>query len=397
MTASQARTPVTRSVLVRLPLLLLTLAGWFSSPAAVHAQASARAAATLEERLQRSLDSLRAANVFPGVTLGVALADGRSFALASGMSDTTRKVPMAPGDRLLQGSVGKTYVAAVALQLAQEGRLSLDDPISRFFSREPWFPRLRGAARITVRQLLNHTSGLVRYEFDPRATALLRREPYKVWSPEDRLAMLFDATPPFAAGAGWEYSDTNFIVLGMIIERITGRSYHDELRDRILRPLALRNTIPSDRPRLEGVVNGYAGPENELGGYDASLAAGQLAVNPQFEWTGGGIASTADDLARWMRELFAEKVLQPRWLEQMVDGVPSRLGPGVRYGLGMMIRETPAGRAYGHSGFFPGYATEVLYFPERGVAVAVQVNVTDPYPRGLVRFLASVAAALPRR
>ena len=385
-----------RSALVRL-LLLLLLGGWPAAASSARAQATARVTPTLEERLQRSLDSLRAANAFPGATFGVALADGRTFALATGMSDTTRKRPMTPDDRLLQGSVGKTYVAAVALQLAQEKRLGLDDAISKYLGHEPWFPRIRGAERITVRQLMNHTSGLVRYEFDPRATAILRREPHKVWTPEERLAMLFDAAPPFEAGAGWEYSDTNYIVLGMIIERITGRDYHDELRDRILHPLALRNTIPSDRRRLEGVVNGYAGPNNELGGYDASMDAGEMAVNPQFEWTGGGIASTADDLARWMRDLFSGQVLQAPWLAQMVDGVPARLGPGVRDGLGMMIRDTPAGRAYGHSGFFPGYATEVLYFPERGVAVAVQVNVTDPYPRTLVPFLSSVAAALPER
>src|SRR5262249_28052961 len=150
----------------------------------------------------------------------------------------------------------------------------------------------------------------------------------KVWTPEERLAFVLDLAPPFAAGQGWEYSDTNYIVLGMIIERITGHAYYDELRARLLGPLALRNTIPSDRPELAGVANGYAGRKNELGGYDASLVQGagraRLAVNPQFEWTGGGIASTADDLARWGKLLYEGKAFDPSLLPELLRGVPAR-------------------------------------------------------------------------
>ena len=348
-------------------------------------------AATLRPELQRKLDSLRAAGRFPGVTLGVVLPSGASLALATGFSDTTRRVPMTSADRLLQGSVGKTYVSAVALQLVKEGTLDLDAKIERYLGREAWFARLPNARDITVRQLMTHTSGLVRYEFQPAFTAALRASPMKSWTPEERLAYVLDSKPPFAAGQGWEYSDTNYIVLGMIIERLTGRTYYDELRRRILAPLALRNTIPSDRPELPGVVNGYAGPQNDLGGFDASLVGGRLAVNPQLEWTGGGIASTAEDLARWAKLLYEGKAFDPALLPTLLDGVPSRLGQNVRYGLGVMIHPTALGTAYGHSGFFPGYATEMRYFPTSRVAVAVQVNVTSPYPRGLVPFLVEVA------
>jgi D-alanyl-D-alanine carboxypeptidase len=351
----------------------------------------------LTTRLQAALDSLRTAGKLPGVTLGVALPDGRTLALASGYSDTARRTRMRPTDRLLQGSVGKTYVAAVALQLVGEKRLGLDDPISKYLGGEPWFARLPNASRITVRQLMNHTSGLVRWEFDSAATAVMRAQPFKVWTPEERLAYLFDKPAPFEPGAGWDYSDTNYIVLGMIIERLSGRSYYEELRRRILEPLELRNTIPSDRRQLPGVANGYAGPRNDLGGFDASLPDSLLAVNPQLEWTGGGIASTSEDLARWARLLYTGRVIDTALVRQMVEGVPARMGPNVRYGLGAIVRETRLGPAWGHSGFFPGYATEMLYFPQSGVAVAIQVNVTDPYPRGLVPFLVQVAslAAVP--
>ena len=239
---------------------------------------------------------------------------------------------------------------------------------------------------------MNHTSGLVRYEFDPRATAVLREQPMKAWTPEERLSYLFDTAAPFAAGAGWDYSDTNYIVLGMILERITGRPYHDELRRRLLGPLGLANTIPSDRPDLPGLANGYAGPKNDLGGYDASLDdRGRLRVNPQFEWTGGGIASTTADLARWGKLLYEGRAFDASLLPRMLDGVPSKLGRDVKYGLGVMTRPTALGPAWGHSGFFPGYATELLYFPDLKIAAAIQVNATAPYPRGLVPFLIEAA------
>jgi D-alanyl-D-alanine carboxypeptidase len=349
---------------------------------------------------QRLLDSLRVASGIPGLTLGIALPDGRTLSLASGMSDTVQRRPMTPDDRLLQGSVGKTYVAAIAMQLVGEGKLDLDAKVSRYLGDLPWWSRVPNAADVTVRQLLTHTSGIVRYEFDPVATERLRREPMRVWSFEDRLSVLFDKPAPFAAGQGWEYSDTNFILVGMIIERLTGMEYYEALRRRVLVPLALANTIPSDRAELAGVANGYAGTKNDLGGYDASVvsrgagagAVSRLAVNPQFEWTGGGIASTSEDLARWGKLLYEGRVVDTSLVRRMVaEAVPAKLGPNVKYGFGVIVRQTPLGESWGHSGFFPGYATELMYFPSSRVAVAVQANRTDPYPRGLARFLVDVA------
>jgi D-alanyl-D-alanine carboxypeptidase len=369
----------------------------FALTALTLAAPETRAQDALRQQVQVALDSLRTTARLPGVTLGLVLSNGTVIGAASGFSDTARKVPMRPDDRMLQGSVGKTYVAAIALQLVQEGKLALDDPVSKYLGAEPWFTRLPNHAAITVRQLMSHTSGLVRWEFDSAATAVMRAQPFKVWTPVERLTYLFDKPAPFAAGAGWEYSDTNFIVLGMIIEKLTGHAYDDELRSRLLQPLGLTNTIPSNQRRLEKVVNGYAGPRNDLGGFDASLVDGQLAVNPQLEWTGGGVASTATDLANWLRILFSGRVVPKPLLDQMVAGVPSRLGPNARYGLGMIVRDTPLGPAWGHSGFFPGYATEGLFFPEAGVSVAIQVNGTDPYPRGLVPFLLRVAGMVPAR
>ncbi len=362
--------------------------------ATLSAQAAPTAATehALTVRLTALADSVRTAQRWPGLSIAVTTADGRTFAVASGYADTTRKIRLTTNDKLLQGSVGKTYAAAVAMQLVAEGKLALDAPIARYLDGEPLLDSIVNARRITVRQLMTHTSGIVRYEFQPSVTARLRAEPFRVWSPADRLQVLFGKAPPFAPGDGWEYSDTNFIVLGMIIERLTGAPYYAELQRRVLGPLRLTATIPSDRRELAGVANGYAGARNELGGYDVSVGDdGLFAINPQFEWTGGGIASTTGDLARWAKLLYEGKAFPDSLLPRMLDAVPAKLGGGARYGLGVIVRDTPLGVSWGHSGFFPGYATEMVYFPVHRIAVAAQVNVTDPYPRGLVPLLQRIA------
>jgi D-alanyl-D-alanine carboxypeptidase len=146
------------------------------------------------------------------------------FGLASGLADRTAGRALSPDDLLMAGSTGKTFFAAVALQLIEAGRLDLDAPISKYLGAKPWFSRLPNAKDITVRMLMTHTSGLVRYEMNPKFTADLRANPDKAWTPEEELSYLFDATPPFAAGQGWDYSDTNYIVLGMIMEASRARS-----------------------------------------------------------------------------------------------------------------------------------------------------------------------------
>ncbi|HEX7121753.1 MAG TPA: serine hydrolase domain-containing protein, partial [Gemmatimonadaceae bacterium] len=261
-------------------------------PAPTHAQQS------LEERVvarvQGYLDSLHAANRFPGAQVGVALPDGKVLALSVGWADTARHERMTTSHKLLQGSVGKTYVAAIALQLVHDGKLRLDEPIATYLGDEPWFSRLPNGRDVTVRMLMRHTSGLVRYEFMEEFTRDLTANPTRVWKPEEQIAYILDRPPPFAAGEGWEYSDTNYIVLGMIIEKITGRRYYDLAREQLLEPLRLTNTVPSDRQVIPGLSQGYAGPNNPFGGTDAMVVDGRFAINPQFEWTGGGMASTAE-------------------------------------------------------------------------------------------------------
>ncbi len=348
----------------------------------------------LKKELQLKLDEWHKAGKFPGATAGVALANGESFGLAVGYSDRDAKTAMVPTDRMLAGSTGKTFAAAMAMQLIKDGKISLDDKIEKYLGKEPWFSRLPNGRDVTIRMLMNHTSGIVRYEFKKEFTDFLTAHPDKVWTPEERLAYLFDEKAPFEAGKGWDYSDTNYIVLGMIMERVTGKRFFDEARKRFISKFKLNDTVAQEGMVIKGVVQGYAGDSNPFGGKDKMIENGKFIVNPQLEWTGGGWASTGQDLARWAKVMYEGKAFDSSMLPVMLDAVPAKLGPNVKYGLGVIVRPTPLGTSYGHSGFFPGYFTEMYYFPDHKFAIAIQTNTSvgrDFNGKGPVRILMELA------
>lgn len=350
-----------------------------------------------KKQIQQKLDEWHKAGKFPGATVGVVMPNGEYCALAVGYSDRDKKTPMKPDDRMLAGSTGKTFAAATALQLVAEGKIRLDEKIETFLGKEAWFTRLPNAKDITVRQLMNHTSGLVRYEFKDTFTKDLTANPLKAWEPEELLSYLFDEKAPFEAGKGWDYSDTNYIVLGMIIEKVTGKTFYEVAQKRLVKKFDLHNTIPQDSRRIKGLIQGYAGPNNPFGGKDAMIADGKFIINPQFEWTGGGWATNSEDLARWAKMMYEGKAFDSRLLPEMLEGVPApMLGRDAKYGLGVIIRQTPAGTSYGHSGFFPGYLTDMMYFPDKKIAVAVQVNtsVGRDLNKPLGRLLVEIAETI---
>ena len=350
----------------------------------------------LRTRVQAYLDEWRAAASFPGAAIGVVLKDGTAFAVVTGVSDRATRRAVTIDDLFMAGSTGKTFFAALAVEQIEAGTLDLDAPISKYLSTRPWFARLPNAKDITVRHLMTHTSGLVRYEMNPKFTADLRAQPDKAWTPDEEIAYLLDAVPPFAAGQGWDYSDTNYIVLGVILEQILNRPLYEQVRIRFLQPLQLERIVPSTSRRIPGLVNGYAGPRDPLGLPDEVAPNGQFVINPQFEWTGGGFATSPLDLARWGHELFAGKALSTAGRRRMIEAaVPARLGPETKYGLGVIIRTSPLGQTWGHSGFFPGYQTELLHLPDLGLTLAIQINTSAPRatgPRSLLRGLYEIAA-----
>jgi D-alanyl-D-alanine carboxypeptidase len=331
----------------------------------------------LEKELQLKLDELQQEEGFPGVTLGIVLPDGKEVSLASGFADMEMKKKMKPNDRMFMGSIGKTYVACVALQSMKEKKFSLEDKISRFLGGETWFKRLPNAEDITVKMLLNHSGGLPRYVYKKEFWKKLEESPDKVWKPQELLAFILGDKPLYPAGQGWGYSDTDYIVLGMIIEKVTGNTYYEELKKRVLIPHGLRDTSPSDKRRLRGLVPGYTGRQTSLFELPEKLVKdGVYAINPQFEWTGGGLISHSLDLARFIKLLLEGKIVSKEYLEMMKQPVSEESGkPGsVGYGLGLEVWETGYGITYGHRGTMPGYSSITEYVPRYGFSIAMQIN-----------------------
>lgn len=329
----------------------------------------------LQEKMRAILEAYRAKSGFPGAVAAARLPDGSLIRVAVGVADRELKTPMKPNSRMLGGSTGKTFFAALALQLMAEKRLGLDDPIKKYLGRKPWFARLPNGNDLTVRMLMNHTSGLGGY--DEKFMTSLVKEPERARTPTELIESLLDKKPLFAAGERFEYSDLNFVLVAMICEEVTGRAAVAEIERRLLKPLGLRDTIPSDRQRLPGLVPGYAGATNPFGG-DAMMKNGALTLNPQFEWAGGGYATTAADLARWIAAFCEGRAFDRSLFAEVFRGVDApSIGKGSKYGLGVHIDKTRAGTAYGHGGYFPGYVSLVRWYADHKLSVALQINTSE--------------------
>lgn len=329
-----------------------------------------------QARLEFKLDSLRIAGNYPGLNMSIISAGNTQLNVASGYSDVEKNMPLTTKHMLMQGSVGKTYVAAIAIMLIRDGKLKLDEKVSAYLAKYEWYSRIPNASSMTVRQIMNHTSGVMRYEFKPDFINDLNANPEKAWKPEELIKYVLDEKASFAAGGGWEYSDTNYILLGMIIELLTGNKYYELVNEKILKPFRLNDTRPTDKILLPGIAQGYAGKDNEFKLKEKVINDdGTFVINPQFEWTGGGIYSTTADLAKWGKLLYEGRVVDTALM--LRAAAPAKLGRDSKYGLGVIIRQTQQGVAYGHSGFFPGYMTELFYFPGKKLCVALQTNSSD--------------------
>ena len=242
-------------------------------------------------------------------------------------------------DRFRVGSVTKTFVSTVALQLVAEGRLTLDQPV----------PEAGGAP---LRTLLDHTSGVFNHSEDPRtfAEGLLKQ-----WRPDELIAISRSHPPYFPPGGGSHYSNTNYVIVGELIERTTGRSLERELRRRILRPLGLRHTSYAEGPWVRGVGLGFA--------------AGENVTVQDTSWAGaaGSLVSTARDLGRFYRALADGRLLAPAQLQAMKTIAPAADG----YGLGLYPIQTPCGTPWGHNGKVPGYSAQAFSDGRRVAVVLV--------------------------
>jgi D-alanyl-D-alanine carboxypeptidase len=341
---------------------------------------SALSTAQRRARLQRVLDAYHAQAPFPGGVLAAYLSDGTTIVVATGLADRDRQTAMTTDARMLAGSVGKMFFAALALQLVAEGRLKLDEPVATYLRGASWLPRLRNADRVTLRMLLNHTSGYSEQMSDcwDSLRVARRREPFRRFDHLEAIQCLFDTPPLFEPGARFQYSDVEYDLLATIEETVTHATAYGEIQRRLLDPLGLRHTGPSDRPRLPGLVPGYAGPHSPFGVPDAMMRDGALVETPAFDWGGGGIVSTASDLARWIAAWRNGQAFpSPLWPEVSRGVDASALAPGHTWGLGMGMEATSLGDVYEHGGIFPGYLTRVRWYEKLGIALAIQVNTSE--------------------
>jgi D-alanyl-D-alanine carboxypeptidase len=363
--------------------------------------------AAQEARLASVLEDFHARYGFPGATAAIALPDGRVVTAATGLADVEAGRAMTPVTPMLAASIGKSFVGTTVLALESEGRLSRNDLLSDHLGDRPWYEALPNSEAITIDHLLHHTSGLPDHvhlpEFQQAWEGLVSGSTFDV---EDLIGFVTEREPLFEAGQAWAYSDTGYVLLGLVIEEVTGQGWHDAVRTRLLGPLDLSATVPSDRPDLPGLAVGYVDPHNPFGLPERTAdGEGRLLWNPAVESAGGGFASTSTDLARWGHLLFGGEAMEPPYLDRLLDGVPvDAEAPGIRYGAGVAIyADTPRGPVYGHGGWIPAYVSSLRHYAAHGVTVAFQINTdvgiaddtTDLVP-ALEAALADLAITLTR-
>jgi D-alanyl-D-alanine carboxypeptidase len=336
----------------------------------------------INQSLQHELDKLRQKLEFPGATCTCILSDGTMREAATGVADKETNDPMTIGSRMLAASIGKTFVGATIISMAKDGLINLDGPLSEYIGDRHWFTRLANHKTITLRNLLTHSSGLPDHVHSQK---FLQNSYFKKlhagdsFSPEALIDCILDQPALFETGQSWNYTDTGYILLGLVIETMTGDDYFAVVDQKFLKPLKLDMTTPADRPNLPGLIVGYTTPDNAFGLPIKMInQSGFMAWNPILEWTGGGFMSTSSNLAVWIKLLCEGKVMQSAYLENLFHSVPiNDAGVDMRYGAGIVIQKSAFGDKYGHNGVVPGYVSSAHYYSQYGLAIAFQVNTDE--------------------
>ncbi len=342
-------------------------------------------------RFQTRLDQLQREHGFAGATAAFVLAGGELGAAATGFADSERRIAMTPEHRMPAGSVGKTFVGATALAMAAEGLLSLDDPASAWLGTEPWFTHLANHDTMNLRQLLCHTSGLIDHVLDPawRRAARAKRhgpdaDPDAYFTPRELVSYVLDQPARFAAGDGYHYTDTGFIVAGLILEAAAGADFYVEAQRRFLDPLGLSRTEAQLGRRYDRLAAGYLGGDDTFALPDKVADQGLITFNPRTEWTGGGYVSNPQDLARWAKLLYEGQAIAAPYQGEMFGSGYRGAGARDTYGIAVFLLDHQVGRLVGHGGRFPGWRSSMYYHASSRIAVAFQVNQYAPDVRDIL-------------
>ena len=331
--------------------------------------------------LRRAMVQAMKDNAVPGMVILVRSPKG-DWATVLGTAEIGTSKPWTLGDHFRIGSNTKTMTGTVILQLAQEGKLALTDPVAKYV------PGVPNGDKITIANLAEMRSGLYSYTSDPKFNQTLDKEPKKAWTPQELLRIAFSHPVNAAPDTEFEYCNTNTVLLGLIIEKVTGMSASDAFRKRIFEPLGLKQTslpLPAEwalpDPHPQGyqfltnaeTIDSYAVPKDQL----AAALDGKLKPldetdsSPSWGWTAGGASSTAGDLATYVKALVGGGLLDARMQKIRFDSIrPITSGAG--YGLGI----AQFGPMYGHDGQLPGFSSFMAYDRRTRTTLIIGANLS---------------------
>ncbi|MFT4037670.1 MAG: serine hydrolase domain-containing protein [Thermomicrobiales bacterium] len=332
-----------------------------ATPAATPAAAASSLPAELSLALtQATLQSL-AETWTPGAIAGVWMPGQGQWTLAAGLSDITTGQPPAPDDHYRIASTTKTFVATVILQLVDEGDLSLDDTLGQFIEGIP------NGDRITLRHLLTMTSGVYNYIYDPLIAVDYEEDPLIAFTPEQVVEIIrAHGAADFAPGEQAVYSDSNYVLLGLIVEQVTGKTIAEEITTRLITPLGLTGTSFATTPDM---------PEPYLRGYAAGATQAPLRdvtrSNPDVAWAAGAMVSTLADQHTWLTAMLTGDLLSPATQAERLQIIPWVEDP-IHAGYGMGVLEL--GGLQGHSGGILGYSSWSMQEPASGITIVTVAN-----------------------
>ncbi len=338
----------------------------------------------IDQKFNSLVDQLVNTHNLPGMTAAYHLTDDTEGSFAAGYADVESNKKMTVETKMLAASIGKTLVGLTTIYLKQNGKLSLQDNLRTHLGQKRWFNLIVDSDSIVLTHLLNHTSGVADYvhtdeflaQFNSRA-----KEDADMFTTEELIGYGLEQVKQGGGVGQWAYSDTGYLIVGLIIESASGGDFFD-LVDRVfIKPNNLRNTTPSNSRLIKNLASGYTPKNNPFGlPQKTNDAAGRLLWNPSFEWTGGGFASTSEDLARLGAKVFGGNALNEPYLDDLIYNATETGSPDLSYGLGVAIRKSDVfGKIYGHSGWIPGYVSSLRYYETAKVAVSFQVNSDIPF------------------
>lgn len=342
---------------------------------------------SIEDRMQKVLNKGISKYNVRGASAAIIFPDEQIWTGVSGISHDT--VAMKPDMLFAIGSITKNVVAALTLKLVEENVVSLEDPLSKWLSSYP-----NVDSTITIRQLLNHTSGLYMFWDNQQIWDELKKDRTKIWKPEEVLSYIKE--PYLKPGDGYRYSNTNYLLMAMIIKKATGSSLSIEFRERFWQTLGIENTYLSIEENI---------PENQAHVYGNNFQFGDSNIDVTFlprashesiTYGSSGIFITAENLARWSHALFEGKILQQQSMDEMMQFVKFKPFANMRaYGLGVQVytRSFSCGKeAIGHGGGNIGTTTYMVYLPKYHVSIVVMINAfssksADVITKGLIRIV----------